>query len=171
MVAIEQRRQILRLRARPAERPQARLDPEPLCRPLRPERVAVGPAAPAALAQPLDLGLGLRRVSVRQPVARQGHRGRHRAAGRAEEARSAYKRVLAVNSADVRARYNLACVHTRLKDYLAALGRIAEAFALDRTGEYRERLLQKQQEVLVLLARRHQQEYLLLINLVSKYAK
>ena len=32
-------------------------------------------------------------------------------------------------------------------------------------------LLQKQNEVLALLAQRHQQEYLLLINLVSKYAK
>jgi tetratricopeptide (TPR) repeat protein len=91
--------------------------------------------------------------------------------GRSEEARSAYEKALAVNAADVRARFNLAWVHTRLKDYPAALQRIAEAFALDKTGEYRDRLLQKQQEVLGLLARRHQQEYLLLINLVSKYAK
>jgi tetratricopeptide (TPR) repeat protein len=91
--------------------------------------------------------------------------------GRTEEARSAYEKALAVNAADVRTRYNLAWVHTRLKDCPAALLRIAEALALDKTGEYRERLLQKQQEVLALLARRHQQEYLLLINLVSKYAK
>ena len=67
--------------------------------------------------------------------------------------------------------YNLAWVHTRERDYPAALMRIAEALALDKTGEYRERLLQKQQEVLGRLAQRHQQEYLLLINLVSKYAK
>ena len=70
----------------------------------------------------------------------------------------------------MRARFNLAYVHTQLQEYPAALGRLAEAFALDRTGEYRERLLQKQQEVLALLARRHQQEYLLLTNLVSKAA-
>ena len=91
--------------------------------------------------------------------------------GRTEEARSAYEKALAVNAADVRARYNLAWVQTRLKDYPAALARIAEALALDKTGEYRERLLQKQQEVLALLTRRHQQEYLLLINLVSRRGK
>ena len=44
---------------------------------------------------------------------------------------------------------------------------IAEALALDKTGEYRERLLQKQQEVLALQAQQHQQAYLRLINLVS----
>lgn len=43
--------------------------------------------------------------------------------------------------------------------------------ALDKTGEFRDRLLHKQQEVLTHLALRHQQEYLLLINLVSKYAR
>jgi hypothetical protein len=71
----------------------------------------------------------------------------------------------------VRARYNLAWVHTREKDFPAALTRIAEALALDKTGEYRERLLQKQQEVVARQTQRHQQEYLLLINLVSKSAK
>ncbi len=91
--------------------------------------------------------------------------------GRTEEARSAYEKALAVNGSDVRARYNLAHVHTRLKDYPAALGRIAEALALDKTGQYREGLLAKQQEVLALLTQRHQQEYLLLINLVSKAGK
>jgi tetratricopeptide (TPR) repeat protein len=91
--------------------------------------------------------------------------------GRTEEARSAYEKALSVNAADVRARYNLAWVHTRLKDYPQALLRIAEALALDKTGEYRDRLLQKQQEVIALQTRRHQQEYLLLINLVSKHAK
>jgi tetratricopeptide (TPR) repeat protein len=85
--------------------------------------------------------------------------------GRTEEARSAYEQALAVNAADVRARYNLAWVHTRRADYPAALGRLAEALALDKTGEYRERLLQKQQAVLVRLTQRNQQEYLLLINL------
>jgi tetratricopeptide (TPR) repeat protein len=75
--------------------------------------------------------------------------------GRTEEARTAYEKALAVNGADVRARCNLAYVHTRLNDYPAAMARLAEAFALDKAGEYRERLLQKQQEVLGLLARKH----------------
>jgi tetratricopeptide (TPR) repeat protein len=88
--------------------------------------------------------------------------------GRTEEAQSAYGKALAVNAADVRARYNLAFVHTRQKDYAAALGCIAEALALDKTGEYRERLLQKQQEVIARQTQRHQQEFLTLINLVSK---
>jgi tetratricopeptide (TPR) repeat protein len=91
--------------------------------------------------------------------------------GRTAEARSAFEKALAVNATDVRARYNLAWVHTREKDYPAALQRLAEALALDKTGEYRERLLQKQQEVLARLAQRHQQEYLLLTNLVSRAAQ
>jgi tetratricopeptide (TPR) repeat protein len=91
--------------------------------------------------------------------------------GRTAEARSAYEKALTVNAADVRSRYNLAWVAAREREYPAALGRIAEALALDKTGEYRERLLQKQQEVLARLTQRHQQEYLLLINLMSKYGK
>jgi tetratricopeptide (TPR) repeat protein len=88
--------------------------------------------------------------------------------GRTEEAGSAYEQALRVNAADVRARYNLAFVHTRRADYPAALARLAEAMALDKTGAYRERLLQKQQEVLARLTHRNQQEFLLLINLVSQ---
>ena len=91
--------------------------------------------------------------------------------GRTAEARSVYEKALSVNAADVRARYNLAWVHTREKDYPAALLRIAEAFALDKTGEWGDRLLQKQQDVRRQLALRYQQENLLIINLVSKYAK
>src|ERR1700738_1132509 len=44
-----------------------------------------------------------------------------------------YAKALAVNSADVRARYNLAWVETRSADYPAALRWIAEALALDKT--------------------------------------
>jgi tetratricopeptide (TPR) repeat protein len=91
--------------------------------------------------------------------------------GRTAEARSAYQKALAVNGSDVRSRYNLAWVHTRERNYPAALASIAEALSLDKTGEFRDRLLHKQQEVLAQLAMRNQQEYLLLINLVSKFAK
>jgi tetratricopeptide (TPR) repeat protein len=91
--------------------------------------------------------------------------------GRTAEARSAYQKALAVNASDVRSRYNLAWVHTRERNYPAALAAIAEALSFDKTGEFRDRLLHKQQEVLNQLALRNQQEYLLLINLVSKYAK
>lgn len=91
--------------------------------------------------------------------------------GRTAEARSAYLKALAVNSADVRSRYNLAWVYTREMNFPAALQIIGEAIAFDKTGQFRERLLHKQQEVLAQLTLRNQQEYLLLINLVSKYAK
>jgi tetratricopeptide (TPR) repeat protein len=91
--------------------------------------------------------------------------------GRTAEARSAYQKALSVNGSDVRSRYNLAWVHARERNYPAALAAIAEALSLDKTGEFRDRLLHKQQEVLTHLTAKNQQEYLLLINLVSKYAK
>jgi tetratricopeptide (TPR) repeat protein len=91
--------------------------------------------------------------------------------GRTAEAESAYRKALAVNETDVRARYNLAWVQQRQRDYPGALAVIAEALALDKTGEYRERLLQKQAEVLAGLEVRNRQEYLLMLNLVSKHAR
>jgi len=91
--------------------------------------------------------------------------------GRTAEARSAYQKALQVNESDVRARFNLAWVHARENHCAAALQVIAEALSLDKTGEYRERLLQKQAAVLSQLTTRNQQEYLRLLNLVSKYAK
>ena len=91
--------------------------------------------------------------------------------GRTEEARSAYLKALSVNAADVRSRYNLAWVYNRENDYPKALAMIAEAMSFDKTGAFRDRLLQKQNEVLARLNARNQREYLLLINLVSKYAK
>ncbi len=91
--------------------------------------------------------------------------------GRTAEARGAYQKAMAVNNSDVRSRYNLAWVLAREGDHAAALRHIADALALDKTGEYRDRLLQKHSEVVARLAMRHQTEYFLLINLVSKYAK
>ncbi len=91
--------------------------------------------------------------------------------GRVEEARSAYTKALNVNESDVRARYNLAWCHVRERNFVAALETIADAISLDKTGEYRDRLLQKLQEVAQQVTIRNQQEYLLLINLVSRYAK
>jgi tetratricopeptide (TPR) repeat protein len=88
--------------------------------------------------------------------------------GRTAEARSAYRKGLAINPSDVRARFNLAFVHTRDKNYRAALAMIADALALDKTGQYRERLLQKQAEVLQLVTLKNQAAYLLMVNLVSK---
>jgi tetratricopeptide (TPR) repeat protein len=91
--------------------------------------------------------------------------------GRTAEAQSAYRKALAVNESDVRARYNLAWVYQRQRDYPAALAVIAEGLTLDKTGEYRERLLHKQTEVLAGLEGRNRQEYLRMLNLVSKHAR
>ena len=81
--------------------------------------------------------------------------------GRTEEARSAYLKALDVNESDVRARYNLAWCYAREKNFPAALDMISQALALDKTGEYRERLTQKLSEVMQQVGLRHQQEYLL----------
>jgi tetratricopeptide (TPR) repeat protein len=91
-------------------------------------------------------------------------------ARRYAEARSAYLKALQVNASDVRARYNLAWVYQREKNFPRALEMLAQGLALDKMGQYRERLFHKQQEVLAQQVLRHQQEYLLLVNLVSKYA-
>jgi hypothetical protein len=45
---------------------------------------------------------------------------------------------------------------------------IADALTLDKTGQYRERLLQKHLEVLQLVTLKNQADYLLMVNLVSK---
>ncbi len=91
--------------------------------------------------------------------------------GRYAEARSAYLKALELNGSDVRARYNLAWVFQQQKNYPAALEIIAEALPLDKMGQYRVRLLQKHTEVVAQQVVRHQQEHVLLINLVSKYGQ
>jgi tetratricopeptide (TPR) repeat protein len=88
-----------------------------------------------------------------------------------QEALRAYRRALELNANDVRARYGIAWVHAQRSDYAAALTMIAEAFSVDSRGESFERLLKKQQEVLVRLAQQHHREYLLLANWVSGHAK
>ena len=89
--------------------------------------------------------------------------------GRIGEARRAFERALDVNPDDVQARYNLSFVFAHQKDFAAALKLIAEGLALDTWGEYRERLLQKQAEVLSGLAERSRQTFLFQANRVSTY--
>jgi tetratricopeptide (TPR) repeat protein len=88
--------------------------------------------------------------------------------GRIEEAQSAFLRALRINPNDVRAHYNLSFVYTRENDLEAALKSIAQGLALDKAGEFREGLLQKQSEVLGVLAQRHQQECRALANRISR---
>jgi tetratricopeptide (TPR) repeat protein len=88
--------------------------------------------------------------------------------GRMREARLAFEQALAINSDDVRARYNLAFVHTQATEYEQALVRIAEGLARDQMGKFHKGLLQKQAEVLVLLHRQSKQRYLGLADRVTE---
>jgi tetratricopeptide (TPR) repeat protein len=87
--------------------------------------------------------------------------------GRIDQARLAYERAQAVNPDDVQARYNLSWVYLHRREHANALQVIAEGLAKDWRGEYRDRLLQKQVEVLADQARRARQEFQTLINRVS----
>jgi tetratricopeptide (TPR) repeat protein len=71
--------------------------------------------------------------------------------GEVEEAHRATEKALAISPDDVQARYSLACLHAQAGELPAALERIAQGLALDRTGTFREHLLQKQADVLAVL--------------------
>ncbi len=68
----------------------------------------------------------------------------------------------------MKSRYNLSWTLIREANYGEALAVIAEALALDETGEYYERLGKKQAEILQHLARRNGQRQLLMANRVSE---
>ena len=88
--------------------------------------------------------------------------------GRVEEARDAFLRALVVNPNDVRARYNLTCVHAYRKDAASALGTIAQGLSIDERGAYREGFLRMQAEVLAQMTERYEQDTRLLVNRVRK---
>ncbi|MCI0595681.1 MAG: hypothetical protein L0Z48_03955 [candidate division Zixibacteria bacterium] len=77
---------------------------------------------------------------------------------RMDEAHTAFLRALQLNPGDVRARYNLGFTFGRRNEPAEALRVIAEGLALDKNGEYRDRLLQKQAEILGEMQKRHEQE-------------
>lgn len=77
--------------------------------------------------------------------------------GRTEEAHDAFLRALELNPADVRSRYNLIYTYIHRKDYASALAMIKEGLFHDKTGEYRERFLEKQTEILARLRQLDQQ--------------
>jgi tetratricopeptide (TPR) repeat protein len=86
------------------------------------------------------------------------------ALGRTGEAGHAFRRAMRINPNDAQAHYNLSFVHAQQKDWPQALQAIAQGLALDAAGQYREGLLQKQQEVLGQLAARHRRDVQLLAN-------
>lgn len=87
---------------------------------------------------------------------------------RIDEARTAFARALRVNPGDVRARFNLACVHVTRNNELAALLTIAEGLALDESGHYRQGFLKQQADVLERLDHRWQRDRHLQVNRVSE---
>jgi tetratricopeptide (TPR) repeat protein len=89
------------------------------------------------------------------------------AVGRVEEAKQAYQRALRINPDDPLAHLNLAFVYTKLRQYSLALQQVAKALTVDRTGTYREGLLQQQSEILARLGQRHQQHYQRMADRVS----
>jgi tetratricopeptide (TPR) repeat protein len=67
---------------------------------------------------------------------------------RFDEAHAAFEHALALNPRDVRAHYNLSFTLAKRRDPGAALLQIAKALALDAGGNYHERLLEKQREII-----------------------
>ncbi|MGH8003257.1 MAG: tetratricopeptide repeat protein, partial [Limisphaerales bacterium] len=84
--------------------------------------------------------------------------------GREEEAHTAFLRARELSPTDVRTRYNLSFTFQLQNDEAAALQAIAEGLALDKTGGYRERLLQKQSDILNQIEHRQQERSRLLAN-------
>jgi len=78
--------------------------------------------------------------------------------GRIPEAHEAFLRALKLNPGDVQARYNLSYTFHQKHNPKAALRALGEGLALDGTGEYRERLLQKQAEILNDLQKRREEK-------------
>jgi tetratricopeptide (TPR) repeat protein len=76
------------------------------------------------------------------------------AQGKVEEAHKAFLQALHVYPGDVRARHNLVYSFSRLGDFGSALQMIAEGLLLDQGGAYRDRLLDRQTEILSRLTRR-----------------
>ena len=68
---------------------------------------------------------------------------------RFQEAHQAYRKAEAIEPEDVRTNLNLAYSHSQLGNDVAALQSIGKALAKDRGGLFRERLLEKQQQILV----------------------
>lgn len=76
--------------------------------------------------------------------------------GRRDEANEAFEWALRLSPSNVRARYNLVYTLTSRGDLKGALALIADAFSVDTAGEFTERLLQRQKEILQVLKQRSQ---------------
>src|SRR4030095_5899285 len=85
-----------------------------------------------------------------------------------DESQAAFRRAITVNPNDARSYFNLSFVYLQKNALDEALTAIAKALALDKAGEYRDGLLQKQAEILKLIAGRHQQAQQLYLNRTNR---
>ena len=85
-----------------------------------------------------------------------------------EGARACYERAQEVDATNARALLGLALCQIDERDYRGALTNLAAALVHDQRLEYRDRILQKQTEVLQRLDQRWQREQLNLANRVSR---
>jgi tetratricopeptide (TPR) repeat protein len=83
---------------------------------------------------------------------------------RYDEAESAFRKAIALNPWDIRGRYNLAFVLADTSRTAEALAVLGEALGLDRDGDFREKLLQKQSDLLTQMERTYNEERLRLAN-------
>jgi tetratricopeptide (TPR) repeat protein len=69
--------------------------------------------------------------------------------GRTDEAETAFRRALEVSPRDVRGRLNLSYVLQDRGDHAGALALLAEALAIDASGDWRDALLDRQRQVMI----------------------
>lgn len=84
-----------------------------------------------------------------------------------ELAHDAFTEAVRLSPVDVRARYNRVYTYVARNDLPAALHEVAEALALDKSGAYRTRLLEKQSEILARLKARADAVASLMANRVT----
>jgi tetratricopeptide (TPR) repeat protein len=90
---------------------------------------------------------------------------------RLEEAEQSFLEALRLNPRDAGPRYSLVHILMRRQETGAALRMIAEALIDDKNGEYRERLLQRQGEILGRMDHVRQQRTRMLVNRFSGTAR
>lgn len=86
---------------------------------------------------------------------------------RYEDARLSFEKALQIDPDNVRARFNLAYYFQEVHDCESALRVVSEALLLDRTGEFTERLLHKQADVVRQLMDIRQNELMMLQDRIS----
>jgi tetratricopeptide (TPR) repeat protein len=91
--------------------------------------------------------------------------------GRHAEATSAYNRALLIGPNNVYARFKLSAVLLRMQKLRECMAVIMDGLILDKTEQFREKLLLHLQQLLSRMSAYNQKEYSRMSNLISKTAK